>query len=68
LAFIRGHVGKQPGPRKRPEVVDARRAWALQLLEFLASHPLLNNHPAFTNFLFDLEDPGDTGSEGSLDR
>ena len=32
------------------------------------SQPLLNNHPAFTNFLFDLEEPGDTGSEGSCDR
>jgi len=42
--------------------------WTLELLEFLASQPLLNNHPAFTNFLFDLDEPGDTSSEGSLDR
>jgi len=28
----------------------------------------LNNHPAFTNFLFDLDEPGDTSSEGSCDR
>jgi len=54
--------------RKQPEVVEARRVWILELLEFLASQPLLNNHPAFTNFLFDLEEPGDTGSEGSCDR
>ena len=70
-------------PRKQPEVVEIRRAWILELLEFLAryeccrnvemmmspsSQPLLNNHPAFTNFLFDLEETGDTSSEGSCDR
>jgi len=53
--------------RKRPGVVEERAAWALELLEFLASQPLLNTHPAFTNFLFDLEDPGET-SEESGDR
>lgn len=54
--------------RKQPEVIEARRVWTLELLEFLASQPLLNNHPAFTNFLFDLDEPGDTSSEGSCDR
>lgn len=53
--------------RRRPGVVEERAAWALELLEFLASQPLLNTHPAFTNFLFDLEDPGET-SEESGDR
>ena len=27
--------------------------WSLQLLEFIASQPILNTHPIFTNFLFD---------------
>ena len=39
--------------RKNPEVIEQRRDWSLQLLEFIASQPILNTHPVFTNFLFD---------------
>jgi len=44
--------------RKQPEIIEQRREWSLQLLEFIASQPILNSHPIFINFLFDTPDPG----------
>ena len=35
-------------------MIEGRRAWSLELLEFIASQPILNTHTTFTNFLFDL--------------
>ena len=42
--------------RKEPEVIERRRVWCLDLLEFIASQPILNTHTTFTNFLFDLQE------------
>ena len=44
--------------RKQPEIIEQRREWSLQRLEFIASQPILNSHPIFINFLFDTPDPG----------
>jgi len=54
--------------RKDPQVIEQRRDWCLQFLEFVATQPILNTHTTFTNFLFDIED-GDLSSEsGSVDK
>jgi len=54
--------------RKDPGVIEQRRVWCLQFLEFVATQPILNTHSTFTNFLFDIED-GDVSSEcGSVDK
>ena len=42
--------------RKEPEVIERRKVWCLDLLEFIASQPILNTHTTFTNFLFDLQE------------
>ena len=42
--------------RKEPEVIERRKVWSLDLLEFIASQPILNTHTTFTNFLFDLQE------------
>ena len=47
--------------RKDPEVIEGRRVWSLELLEFIASQPILNTHTTFTNFLFDLQEAGGGG-------
>ena len=51
--------------RKDPEVIETRRVWCLDLLEFIASQPILNTHTTFTNFLFDLQEHG---TEGGVDQ
>jgi len=54
--------------RKDPEVIEERRLWCLEFLEFVATQPILNTHTLFTNFLFDI-DGGDLSSEcGSVDN
>jgi len=54
--------------RKDPEVIEQRKDWCLQFLEFVATQPILNTHNNFTNFLFDI-DGGDLSSEsGSVDK
>jgi len=54
--------------RKDPDVIEQRRLWCLQFLEFVATQPILNTHTLFTNFLFDIEG-GDVSSEcGSVDK
>ena len=52
--------------RKDPEVIEGRRVWSLELLEFIASQPILNTHTTFTNFLFDLQEAG--GGGGGVDQ
>ena len=42
--------------RKDPDVIESRRVWSLELLEFIASQPILNTHTTFTNFLFELQE------------
>ena len=42
--------------RKDPKVIELRRVWSLELLEFIASQPILNTHAIFTNFLFELQE------------
>ena len=49
--------------RKDPEVIEGRRVWSLELLEFIASQPILNTHTTFTNFLFDLQEAAGGGGE-----
>ena len=46
-------------------MIESRRVWCLDLLEFIASQPILNTHTTFTNFLFDLQDHG---AEGEVDQ
>jgi hypothetical protein len=54
--------------RKDPEIIEQRSEWCLELLEFLATQPILNTHTHFTNFLLDI-DGGDQHSEsGSVDK
>ena len=53
--------------RKDPEVIEGRRVWSLELLEFIASQPILNTHTTFTNFLFDLQEAAGGGG-GEVDQ
>ena len=39
--------------RRDPDVIEKRREWSLELLEFVASQPILNSHPIFSAFLLD---------------
>lgn len=54
--------------RKDSEVVEKRRIWCLQFLEFVAAQPLLNTNSTFTNFLFEIEDSDASSETGSFDK
>ena len=52
--------------RKDPDVIEKRREWSLELLEFVASQPILNSHPIFSTFL--LDNPAATLIDTSQDQ